>query len=328
MVEVATGKKVTSKAGDKVLADARAKAGVVTATAKQVGKMQSTKVKQAARALLPKPQPFDQEQVRLRASLVRVRVRVRYACSWVNPNPNPDQARLRSGSARRQRVALVSQATGGFLVAEPPPHKFELFLRGDEAALSQRAVFTLPIAIFLLPAGERAQAFPLGRVRPSAPRASLGRVWRPWEARHSHREREAGPLGAQPPPRVLQLAATKAAESAAFDYPGRQIWRDHGPRHHGAAQPVHAQALLARRARRVHGHAHAPEEAPHRPAWRRGAPPQAAAQANQDCRVGDRGAGPAPRRVGQGVAHLHRQRMGRSGACARGREMGKCLKGS
>jgi len=145
MVEVATGKKVTSKAGEKVLADARAKAGVVTATAKQVGKMQSTKVKQAARALLPKPQPFDQEQVRLRASLVRVRVRVRYACSWVNPNPNPDQARLRSGSARRQRVALVSQATGGFLVAEPPPHKFELFLRGDEAALSQRAVFTLPV---------------------------------------------------------------------------------------------------------------------------------------------------------------------------------------
>ena len=29
-------------------------------------------------------------------------------------------------------------------MAEPPPHKFELFLRGDEAALSQRAVFTLP----------------------------------------------------------------------------------------------------------------------------------------------------------------------------------------
>ena len=116
MVEVATGKKVTSKAGEKVLADARAKAGVVTATAKQVGKMQSTKVKQAAMALLPKPQPFDQEQ-----------------------------ARLRAGSARRQSVALVSQATGGFLVAEPPPHKFELFLRGDEAALSQRAVFTLPV---------------------------------------------------------------------------------------------------------------------------------------------------------------------------------------
>ena len=115
MVEVATGKKVTSKAGEKLLADARAKAGVVTATAKQVGKMQSTKVKQAAMAWLPKPQPFDQEQ-----------------------------ARLRAGSARRQSVALVSQATGGFLVAEPPPHKFELFLRGDEAALSQRAVFTLP----------------------------------------------------------------------------------------------------------------------------------------------------------------------------------------
>jgi hypothetical protein len=42
-------------------------------------------------------------------------------------------------------VALVSRATGGFLVAEPPPHKFELFLRGDEAALSQRSVFALPV---------------------------------------------------------------------------------------------------------------------------------------------------------------------------------------
>ena len=61
------------------------------------------------------------------------------------PSPNPHQARLRASSAQRQRVALVSQATGGFLVAEPPPHKFELFLRGDEAALSQRAVFTLPV---------------------------------------------------------------------------------------------------------------------------------------------------------------------------------------
>ena len=115
IVEATTGKKVSSKAGGKVLADARAKSGVVTPTAKQVGKVAATKVKQAAKAALPKPLPFDQEQARLRAS-----------------------------SAQRQRVALVSQATGGFLVAEPPPHKFELFLRGDEAALSQRSVFALP----------------------------------------------------------------------------------------------------------------------------------------------------------------------------------------
>ena len=70
----------------KVLADARAKAGVVTATAKQVGKMQSTKVKQAAKALLPKPLPFDQEQARLRASLVRFRVR---GWGWARRPPAP-----------------------------------------------------------------------------------------------------------------------------------------------------------------------------------------------------------------------------------------------
>jgi len=58
-----------------VLADARAKSGVVTPTAKQVGKVTATKVKQTAKAALPKPLPFDQEQVRLRASLVRASVR-------------------------------------------------------------------------------------------------------------------------------------------------------------------------------------------------------------------------------------------------------------
>ena len=31
---------------------------------------------------------------------------------------------------------------------------------------------------------------------------------------------EAGPLGAQPPPRVLELAASKAAHFSAFDHSG------------------------------------------------------------------------------------------------------------
>ena len=48
--------------------------------------------------------------------------------------------------------------------------------------------------------------------------ASSGRAWRLWAARHS--QEEAGPLGTQPLPRVLELAASKAADFTAFDHPG------------------------------------------------------------------------------------------------------------
>ena len=42
------------------------------------------------------------------------------------------------------------------------------------------------------------------------------RAWRLWAALDS--QKEAGPLGAQPSPRVLELAASKAANSTAFDH--------------------------------------------------------------------------------------------------------------
>eukprot|EP00964_Phaeocystis_antarctica_P097732 scaffold63814_cov63-Phaeocystis_antarctica.AAC.2 len=48
--------------------------------------------------------------------------------------------------------------------------------------------------------------------------ASSGRAWRLWAARHS--QEEAGPLGAQPLPRVLERAVTKAADVTAFDRSG------------------------------------------------------------------------------------------------------------
>ena len=48
--------------------------------------------------------------------------------------------------------------------------------------------------------------------------ASAGRAWRLWAARYS--QEEVGPLGAQPLPRVLELAASKAADSTAFDHLG------------------------------------------------------------------------------------------------------------
>ena len=47
--------------------------------------------------------------------------------------------------------------------------------------------------------------------------ASSGRAWRLWAAQHSNAE--ASPLGAQPLPRVLELAAAKAAYFIAFDHP-------------------------------------------------------------------------------------------------------------
>ena len=48
--------------------------------------------------------------------------------------------------------------------------------------------------------------------------ASSGRTWRLWAARHS--QEEAGPLHAQPLPRLLERAASKVADFTAFDHPG------------------------------------------------------------------------------------------------------------
>ena len=53
---------------------------------------------------------------------------------------------------------------------------------------------------------------------PLGPCASSGRAWRLWAARHS--QEEAGPLSAQPLPRVLELAASKVADVTAFDHAG------------------------------------------------------------------------------------------------------------
>eukprot|EP00964_Phaeocystis_antarctica_P137305 scaffold101818_cov45-Phaeocystis_antarctica.AAC.1 len=52
------------------------------------------------------------------------------------------------------------------------------------------------------------------------PCASSGRPLRLWAARHS--QGEAGPLGTQPLPRVLEPAASKAADFTAFDRTGAE----------------------------------------------------------------------------------------------------------
>ena len=50
-------------------------------------------------------------------------------------------------------------------------------------------------------------------------RASSGRASRLWAARHS--EEEASPLVSQPLPRLLELAASEAADFTAFDHTHR-----------------------------------------------------------------------------------------------------------
>ena len=51
--------------------------------------------------------------------------------------------------------------------------------------------------------------------------ASSGRAWWLWAAQYS--QQEAGPLGAQPVPRMLEPAASKAADFTAFDPSGKGI---------------------------------------------------------------------------------------------------------
>ena len=70
--------------------------------------------------------------------------------------------------------------------------------------------------------------------------AFSGRPWRLWTARHS--QQEAGPLGAQPLPRVLEQAASKAAQFPAFDHPGAAV--DAAPRHVYEACGLHPLAQV------------------------------------------------------------------------------------
>ena len=72
--------------------------------------------------------------------------------------------------------------------------------------------------------------------------ASSGHSWRLWAVRNS--QREAGPLGAQPLPWVLEPAASQAAYFPAFDHPGAPLPEESGPLlpQATAAQPDRARA--------------------------------------------------------------------------------------
>ena len=79
--------------------------------------------------------------------------------------------------------------------------------------------------------------------------ASSGRAWRRLAARHS--QEEAGPLSAQPLPRMLEPAASTAADSTAFDHPGE--WR--------AARRLHLSHVGRGPGRAGDEHVHDPRQA-------------------------------------------------------------------
>ena len=69
--------------------------------------------------------------------------------------------------------------------------------------------------------------------------ASSGRAWRLRAARYS--QEEAGPLGAQPLPRVLERSASKAAHLTAFEHPGI-FWRTE----QGGGADAEQEAIVSR----------------------------------------------------------------------------------
>ena len=73
--------------------------------------------------------------------------------------------------------------------------------------------------------------------------ASSGLACRLWAARYSRDE--AGPLGAQPLPRVLELAAFKAAECTAFDPSGADEVRARRAHFASKQQAAHLRPRLA-----------------------------------------------------------------------------------
>ena len=73
--------------------------------------------------------------------------------------------------------------------------------------------------------------------------SAAGRAWWPWAAQHSQGETQ--PLGAQLLPRLLGLAATKAADVTTFDHPGSSTTTP--------ASTTRGRRLLSRSTRRSTG---------------------------------------------------------------------------
>ena len=111
--------------------------------------------------------------------------------------------------------ALSLQPEGGGL--QPPGSPVEEYLR------SLKAHHACLAAAITTPSPERLAAAQHGQgavlaVPELGSRASSGRAWRLWAARYS--QKEADPLSTHPLPRLLEPAASKVADSTAFDHSG------------------------------------------------------------------------------------------------------------
>jgi hypothetical protein len=114
-----------------------------------------------------------------------------------------------------QASQAPSQALGAASGASITPPASDVW-QGPLVVSSPTAMPVLP-ALPAVPVLQHGQSA-VWAVPPLASCASSGRAWRLWAARYS--QGEASPLGAQPLPRVLKLAASKAAHFPAFDYSG------------------------------------------------------------------------------------------------------------
>ena len=135
-----------------------------------------------------------------------------------------EQAMIRLGDLP-VAVEMAAAADGGRRFALPAPDNEQAASRGGLLEFSELSFGEGGHGSKTWPAGVAlsiwTQRDSVVKVPPSAaPQlgscAASRRAWWFWAARHS--QEEAGPLGAQPPPRVLELAASKAAHFKAADH--------------------------------------------------------------------------------------------------------------
>ena len=138
--------------------------------------------------------------------------------------PGLPGARRRDGAAPRRAGAACNQPATGrngsctcmhLPAAGPPPHYHEQ--AGHDSVRLQLDAYRRMVRVPPGQGGAPARLLRLLRARPAA----LGSSALPGE--------EASPLGAQPLPRVLELAASKPADSTAFDPPGTTCTLRRGP---------------------------------------------------------------------------------------------------
>ena len=140
-------------------------------------------------------------------------------------------ARLEARLAEVPALAGGSASRAAFFDPGGGPFgELEEWRRMAEAPAEEPGELPSSIVEVLLPPLAAPPARPLRLLRAPwqrpqlAPCASSGRVWWPRAARHS--QGGPRPLGSQPPPQLLERAASKVADSAAFDHAGKTTLDD------------------------------------------------------------------------------------------------------